>query len=303
MRLLLWLDREGVVPAGGCRHNLLRVLGFFGYLLTDIEAHAAGVRKEKEAEMKEYEKLAGWDSNEYLIFKATCEKFQRKIHHILKRYDEELSLPVGQYHQQLLGKQVHNSISDFRQAHSALLGITPEQEDGEKGEEGQEEDKMDAEAEADEGGAGDEYELISRRIFEGLSELQQEHHNTQSKLLIIRHYLSELEEAFGDFSLSSQAEYKYLTADMFATVPEFDRASKYYYGLWDKLCQRSETKWHREVVDRLWLLAEKVWVHINQALTYAPLHHPDETATDLRVIASGFLATPGPYHPLFSEQL
>jgi hypothetical protein len=37
--------------------------------------------------MREYEKLAGWSSNEYLIFKGTCEKFQRKIHHILRRYD------------------------------------------------------------------------------------------------------------------------------------------------------------------------------------------------------------------------
>jgi len=26
----------------------------------------------KVAEMKEYEKLAGWSSNEYLIFRGTC---------------------------------------------------------------------------------------------------------------------------------------------------------------------------------------------------------------------------------------
>jgi hypothetical protein len=52
--------------------------------------------------MREYEKLAGWSSNEYLIFKGTCEKFQRKIHHILRRYDEELSMTVGTFHQQLL---------------------------------------------------------------------------------------------------------------------------------------------------------------------------------------------------------
>jgi hypothetical protein len=45
--------------------------------------------------MKEYEKLAGWNSNEYLIFKATCEKFQRKIHHILRKFDDELSMTLG----------------------------------------------------------------------------------------------------------------------------------------------------------------------------------------------------------------
>lgn len=63
--------------------------------------------------MKEYEKLAGWSSNEYLIFKATCEKFQRKIHHILRRCDDELSMGVGTFHQQLLAKQFFNSMKDF----------------------------------------------------------------------------------------------------------------------------------------------------------------------------------------------
>lgn len=49
----------------------------------------------------------------------------------------------------------------------------------------------------------DVYEQIIKRIFTSLTELQQEHHNTQSKLLIIRAYLSELEDTFADFTLTA----------------------------------------------------------------------------------------------------
>jgi hypothetical protein len=38
-------------------------------------------------------------------------------------------------------------------------------------------------------GEADEYERMNLRIFISLKELQDEHHNNQSKLLIIRAYL------------------------------------------------------------------------------------------------------------------
>lgn len=61
----------------------------------------------------------------------------------------------------------------------------------------------------------DSYEQISKRIFTSLSELQEEHHNTQSKLLIIRAHLSDLEDTFSDFILSANVEYKFITREMF----------------------------------------------------------------------------------------
>jgi hypothetical protein len=48
--------------------------------------------------------LAGWSSNEYLIFKATCEKFQRKIHHILRKFDDELSMTMAMLIQEMKAK-------------------------------------------------------------------------------------------------------------------------------------------------------------------------------------------------------
>ncbi len=68
----------------------------------------------KVAEMKEYEKLAGWSSNEYLIFKATCEKFQRKIHHILRKFDDELSMTMAMLIQEVKAKEIASSIEEFQ---------------------------------------------------------------------------------------------------------------------------------------------------------------------------------------------
>jgi hypothetical protein len=103
------------------KNALFRVIGFYSYIMPDLNKFINRSRKEKEMEMREYEKLAGWNSNEYLIFKATCEKFQRKIHHILRRFDEEMSMTVGNYHQQILAEQFYSSIKDFKAGLTTLL--------------------------------------------------------------------------------------------------------------------------------------------------------------------------------------
>ncbi len=47
-----------------------------------------------EKEIEEYKNLAGWDSKNYLVLKATVEKFQQKIHRILRKYKEFLVEPL-----------------------------------------------------------------------------------------------------------------------------------------------------------------------------------------------------------------
>jgi len=56
----------------------------------------------------------------------------------------------------------------------------------------------------EEGVEQDDYAILNRRIFLSLKELQEEHHSTQSKMLIIRNYVSELEDIFAEFTLSSK---------------------------------------------------------------------------------------------------
>ena len=35
--------------------------------------------------------------------------------------------------------------------------------------------------------------------------------------------------------------------------PEYyKKAMKYYFGMWDKLSQKTQTAWNREIVDRIW---------------------------------------------------
>lgn len=83
-------------------------------------------------------------------------------------------MQVGNFHGTLRNKFVCQSISEFDVVY-----------------------KMKDEAVRMFGEAGDEelgqYEEIIERIFETLQEIKQEHHNTQSKMLLIRNSLSDLE--------------------------------------------------------------------------------------------------------------
>ena len=52
--------------------SIYRVMGFYEYLMPHVNEKYKTSFDGKVLEMKEYEKLAGWSSNEYLIFKNTC---------------------------------------------------------------------------------------------------------------------------------------------------------------------------------------------------------------------------------------
>ncbi len=79
--------------------------------------HWEQVKKWKVKEVTEFQKLTKWDSNNFLIFKQTCERIQKKIHRILKRYEEELSMQIGVFHANLRGKSICPSIQDFSNVH------------------------------------------------------------------------------------------------------------------------------------------------------------------------------------------
>ncbi len=50
---------------------------------------------------------------------------------------------------------------------------------------------------------------------------------------------------------------------MFYSDEAYKRTAKFYYGIWDKLCQRQETAWNRDLLDRIWNVAESIWVISN----------------------------------------
>ena len=78
--------------------------------------------------------------------------------------------------------------------------------------------------------------------------------------------------------MAAAVEYRYLTREMFESEEIFLRGVKYYYGLWDKLCQRAETNYFRELVDRMWMVTEKIWVHISLSLQNRPAVYCNEMA-------------------------
>jgi hypothetical protein len=90
---------------------------------------------------------------------------------------------------------------------------------------------------------------------------------------------------------------------MFQNDEDYQRGVKYYYGLWDKLCQRTETNWNREFIDRLWHVTEKIWVHINKELKYTTKIEKDELCEDLKILFAHFLSSEKKYHPVFASEV
>ena len=77
---------------------------------------------------------------------------------------------------------------------------------------------------------------------------------------------------------------------MFEFHEDYKKVTKHYYGLWDKLCQRQETAWNREILDRIWNVAEGIW-HISN--TYVPKASPkspeNQLVEDLKVLFKPYL--------------
>jgi hypothetical protein len=88
---------------------------------------------------------------------------------------------------------------------------------------------------------------------------------------------------------------------MFSSDLHYSRAMKYYYGLWDRLCQRTETNWNREIIDKIWSIAEKIRSQVNREIKHATLHKQDELKQDLTVLFGPFIESGKQFHPLFDE--
>ncbi|KAL4485768.1 hypothetical protein ABPG72_012308 [Tetrahymena utriculariae] len=54
-------------------------------------------RAEHEKDCEEYVTLAGWESKNYITLKATVDKFQGKVHRIVKRYRDFLQEPISRH--------------------------------------------------------------------------------------------------------------------------------------------------------------------------------------------------------------
>lgn len=92
-----------------------RIIGYYAYIQQQTKPEWEKVKKGKLDEMKEYEKLVGWDSRDYHIFKDTCEKFQRKIHKVLRSYEQDLSTSIQELRNNFREKQICSSIGEFHQ--------------------------------------------------------------------------------------------------------------------------------------------------------------------------------------------
>ena len=72
-------------------------------------------------------------------------------------------------------------------------------------------------------------------------------------MLIIRKDLADLEDFVEDLPTTRKnLESQTISEEMFNCTEHYEKAIKYYYGIWDKLCQRSQTAWNRDIVERIW---------------------------------------------------
>ena len=86
-------------------------------------------------------------------------------------------------------------------------------------------------------------------------------------MLVITAGLSKLEEIFGDIKIHKKSyDTKFIYEEMFEEEEYYQKAIKYYYGMFDKLCQKTQTSWNEQIVQRVWSISEKIWNLINQSL-------------------------------------
>ena len=87
-------------------------------------------------------------------------------------------------------------------------------------------------------------------------------------MLIIRRDLADLEELVEDLPTlaSNTMESQIICEEMFENGEHFKKAMKYYYGMWDKLCQKTQTAWNRDIIERVWSVVEKIWCNINSKI-------------------------------------
>lgn len=74
-----------------CLLELDRIVGYYSYFMDEYLLVSSRIRAEVTEKIKEDKKLAGWSSNEFLIFKQACEKFQKSVHRSLKKYEDEMT--------------------------------------------------------------------------------------------------------------------------------------------------------------------------------------------------------------------
>jgi hypothetical protein len=61
----------------------------------------------------------------------------------------------------------------------------------------------------------------------------------------------------------------------------YKKAIKYYYGIWDKLCQKTQTAWNQEIVERVWMVVQKLWVNINSRIPKYIIEIKQEISDDI----------------------
>jgi hypothetical protein len=80
-------------------------------------------------------------------------------------------------------------------------------------------------------------------------------------MLLIRSNLDELQDLVDSLPVITSAnqyfESSILSPEMFPDDhPEYySKAVKYYFGMWDRLCQKTQTAWNRAVVEQVWGIA------------------------------------------------
>lgn len=94
---------------------------------------------------------------------------------------------------------------------------------------------------------------------------------------------------------------------MFSSGEMFQKAMKYYYGMWDKLCQKTQTAWNRDIVERIWGAVEKIWSNVNSMIPeqdFSISSELDDQTDNLLILYEKFISQEGmTYHPIFAEEL
>lgn len=119
--------------------------------------------------------------------------------------------------------------------------------------------------------------------------------------------MQELEEELSaELQESKESGSKYIYEEMFEDEQMYSKAVKYYYGMWDKLSQRTQTAWNEEIVGKVWGICQKLWAKIN---TIIPTEHFEmearigEKTETILLLFQDYLFTEQSYHPIMDEEI
>jgi hypothetical protein len=96
------------------------VIGHYNYFMDEYLIQSGNIKTKIKDKIAETKNVVSWKSTDFLIFKPTYEKFQRQVHLLLKKYEDDMThTGILTVIESKRSKAIATSISHFLIIHPA----------------------------------------------------------------------------------------------------------------------------------------------------------------------------------------